>query len=70
MSAIDLNRRSMGSSLRPLKAVQRASDLLLLWAERTQQRRALRRLDDHLLRDLGVTRTQVEAEAEKPFWRA
>ena len=33
-------------------------------------RQQLRTFDDHLLRDIGVTRLQAEAEADKPFWRA
>jgi uncharacterized protein YjiS (DUF1127 family) len=36
---------------------------------RSCQRRTLRDLDDHLLRDIGVTREQAEREAHKPFWR-
>lgn len=39
------------------------------WIERARQRRALARLDDHLLRDVGISRDQVEAEATQPFWR-
>jgi uncharacterized protein YjiS (DUF1127 family) len=37
--------------------------------ERSCQRRTLRDLDEHLLRDIGVTREQAEGEAHKPFWR-
>jgi uncharacterized protein YjiS (DUF1127 family) len=33
-------------------------------------RQQLRTFDDHLLRDIGMTRLQAEAEADKPFWRA
>ena len=33
-----------------------------------RQRKALCRLDDHLLQDLGVTRAEVEAEAARSFW--
>jgi uncharacterized protein YjiS (DUF1127 family) len=33
-------------------------------------RRKLEGVDDHLLRDIGITRLQAEAEANKPFWRA
>jgi uncharacterized protein YjiS (DUF1127 family) len=35
--------------------------------ERAQVKRALERLDDHLLRDIGVTRAQVEAGLLPPF---
>jgi len=37
--------------------------------ERWRQRQALMRLDDHLLKDIGITRAEVEQEAGKPFWR-
>jgi uncharacterized protein YjiS (DUF1127 family) len=36
---------------------------------RWHQRHDLRELDDHLLRDIGVTREQARREASKPFWR-
>jgi uncharacterized protein YjiS (DUF1127 family) len=41
-----------------------------LWARRRHDRRALRQLDDHMLRDIGFDRVQVEAMASRPFWRA
>ena len=46
---------------------------LIAWlraaAERRRQRRALAMLDDHLLRDIGVTRDQALTEAQRPPWR-
>jgi uncharacterized protein YjiS (DUF1127 family) len=45
-------------------------DTLQLWRERARGRQQLRTFDDHLLRDIGLTRLQAEAEANKPFWRA
>ncbi len=42
--------------------------LVARWAQRSAQRRHLRELDDHLLRDMGLTRADVEREASKPFW--
>jgi uncharacterized protein YjiS (DUF1127 family) len=36
---------------------------------RSQQREALSSLDDHDLKDIGVTRQQANAEAAKPFWK-
>lgn len=50
----------------PLSAlVQR----LLDWQERSFQRQDLWRLGDHELKDIGLSRADVEAEAGKPFWR-
>ena len=45
-------------------------DGLLALQERAKQRSHLSRLDDHMLRDMGLTRDQVSREAAKPFWRA
>jgi uncharacterized protein YjiS (DUF1127 family) len=42
---------------------------LLRMHERWHQRQDLRELDDHLLRDIGITRAQARREASKPFWR-
>lgn len=49
--------------------LRRAADLLLTWHERARQRRQLRTLSDHILRDIGLTRADVLAETSKPFWR-
>jgi uncharacterized protein YjiS (DUF1127 family) len=38
-------------------------------AERARQRRALATLPDHALKDIGLTRDDVEAEIGKPWWR-
>jgi uncharacterized protein YjiS (DUF1127 family) len=48
----------------------RALDAVLLWHERTRQRRQLLQLDDAMLRDIGVGRADALGEAGKPFWRA
>ena len=51
------------------RAVSRAIDLLLIWQQRARDRRQLESLSDHMLRDIGLTRADVYAEASKPFWR-
>ena len=42
----------------------------LAWHERARQRRALRHLSDDMLADIGISRAQALAEAEKYCWRA
>jgi uncharacterized protein YjiS (DUF1127 family) len=43
--------------------------LLARWIERARQRSALAGLDDHQLRDIGITRVNAARECQKPFWR-
>jgi uncharacterized protein YjiS (DUF1127 family) len=38
-------------------------------SERAKQRRTLASLTDHALRDIGLTRADIEAEIDKPGWR-
>lgn len=42
---------------------------LIVWQERAEQRHALAMLDDHQLKDIGLTRVQIVHEISKPFWR-
>lgn len=53
-----------------LHAFVRAVATVWAWHDRTRQRRALRELSDHMLRDIGLDRGAALAEATKPFWRA
>jgi uncharacterized protein YjiS (DUF1127 family) len=41
---------------------------LVTWQERARSRRQLAGLDDYLLRDLGLSRSQIDREIRKPFW--
>ena len=49
--------------------VARGIELLMIWHERARQRHQLRSLSDHMLRDIGLGRADIEAEAAKPFWQ-
>lgn len=51
-------------------AVDGLLTLLARWNRRVTERRAMRRIDDHLLRDIGLDRLQLEKMAARPFWRA
>jgi uncharacterized protein YjiS (DUF1127 family) len=51
-----------------MRSVRRVALKIRGWSERSRQRRALLELDDHHLKDIGLSRTEVMAEARKPFW--
>ena len=53
-----------------LALMWRAAVALVTWQERARQRRHLASLDDYLLRDLGLSRSDVYAELRKPFWES
>jgi uncharacterized protein YjiS (DUF1127 family) len=44
--------------------------LLQEWRGRARSRREIAKLDDHAIRDLGISASQMRFEASKPFWRA
>jgi uncharacterized protein YjiS (DUF1127 family) len=39
------------------------------WRRRTRERAELAALDDRMLKDIGLTRTDAEFLTNKPFWR-
>jgi len=53
----------------PIQRVAAAWRVVSRWIERVRQRDALAALDDHQLRDIGITRAEAAREWEKPFWR-
>jgi uncharacterized protein YjiS (DUF1127 family) len=57
--------RPARSPLYPLGAWR----MIARWIERARQRDALARLDDAMLRDIGITRAEAARECERPFWR-
>lgn len=48
----------------------RALDTVLLWQERAAERHRMLGFSEHLLKDIGLSRADVQAEASKAFWRA
>ena len=63
--------RPLDISLKGLSAlIVNAMDTVLDWQDRARQRHRLGEMDDHLLRDIGLSRADLEYEAAKPFWRA
>ena len=47
-----------------------ASNLLARWLHASRSRQMLDELDDHLLRDIGLTRAEARRESSKFFWQA
>ncbi|MEO1139617.1 MAG: DUF1127 domain-containing protein [Pseudomonadota bacterium] len=43
--------------------------IYLVWIQRRASRVRLADLDDHMLRDIGLTVRDAMHEARKPFWR-
>ena len=50
--------------------LERALQIPLIWQARASERAALASLNDHLLKDVGLTRADVWRESRKPFWTA
>jgi uncharacterized protein YjiS (DUF1127 family) len=45
-------------------------ETLKVWQERRQQRLELAQWNERDLHDVGLSRSDIAYEAEKPFWRA
>jgi uncharacterized protein YjiS (DUF1127 family) len=43
--------------------------LLRLWRDRIRDRRGFPNLDERDLRDMGLSRWDIDRERAKPFWR-
>ena len=53
-----------------LRAVlRRIPHTISLWSRHVETRHAMAMLSDHMLRDIGLTRNDVERQLLKPFWR-
>ena len=52
-----------------LGAVARAVQAMDRWLEQRRQLQALRSLNDDQLRDIGLSRDDVERASARPFWR-
>jgi uncharacterized protein YjiS (DUF1127 family) len=52
-----------------LGGVAAAVRTLAMWNARSRQRQALKHLDSHILRDIGIDRQSALGEADRPFWK-
>jgi uncharacterized protein YjiS (DUF1127 family) len=67
------HERALGLPFRTAKAgvssrFGRIAAVFALWSQRRRTRAALRALPEHMLRDIGLTRSAADAEARRPFW--
>jgi len=51
-------------------AAARLGRMLNEWRTRARARREIAKLDRHAARDLGISFSQIQFEAQKLFWRA
>lgn len=59
---------SGGAGLRTGWSFAVVRQTLAEWRRRIAARRALSRLDPHLLRDIGLSDVDVSRECARPFW--
>ena len=50
--------------------INQVGETLHVWWDRFERRRELAQWSDRDLHDIGVSRSDVAFETEKPFWRA
>jgi uncharacterized protein YjiS (DUF1127 family) len=49
--------------------IDSASNVLARWVDTARSRQTLDDLDEHMLRDIGITRDEAQREARKFFWQ-
>ncbi len=57
------------AALPRLGSVSVLARLFQTWRTRVKARRALSRLDDHMLRDIGLDRLTANREVSRRFWQ-
>jgi uncharacterized protein YjiS (DUF1127 family) len=55
--------------MQPFHVLRQLRQELLLWRRRAEERAALARMTEIERHDIGITRTDVWLEIEKPCWR-
>jgi uncharacterized protein YjiS (DUF1127 family) len=79
MTAIHLQRRTRVCSRAAVRhrtalddlsdAAQSVVETLRVWRRRLRERDQLARLDDRMLKDIGLSRAEAIHLSSKPFWR-
>ena len=68
-SAARSSRPTAGFAARLRRWATALAEALDAWDARARQRRHLRTLDDHMLKDIGLTRGEVIFESRKLPWQ-
>jgi uncharacterized protein YjiS (DUF1127 family) len=66
-SSANFSRKNL--SRRAAVALQRGLERLAIWRARARSRTELMTLSDHMLKDVGLGRSEAYREYSKPFWR-
>lgn len=69
MQTVVTNLPAARSWPKPLPAMVKLCRAVLIGFRRWRERRLLIGLSDHVLRDLALTRADVEREYQQPVWR-
>jgi uncharacterized protein YjiS (DUF1127 family) len=62
-------RPARGKAMTPIRLIRALLARLRYWHRRSIQRAELAALDDRMLKDIGLTRADVQREINKPFWQ-
>ena len=65
----DISSTVYGMVQRVDAAAKKVGLTLATWSSRVEDRHQLGLMNDHLLADIGLTRTEVLVEADKYFWQ-
>ena len=69
-SVVSPSRRGVSPTFPLSSGLVRLFESIERMIQRHRERSALSAMDDRLLRDIGVTRADVDHEINKPAWRA
>ena len=66
---LEVSAAKKGSKLSVRSILVSVKNTLAKWQHNYSSRIYLEELSDHMLKDIGVSRSEARDEASKPFWR-
>lgn len=67
--ALGVADQASGALAKVRRFLLKTLEILIIWQERADQRRALGELNAHMLKDIGISASDAYREARKPFWQ-